>query len=172
MAKKKTSSLLGLILMAVGIVGAVLAVIGVFTNWVSYSVDSIIGGGTSEGFALKDLADANDTLSQLGSGLEMFGAMNAFAYITMILSVVCAVLLVLVKFLKIGILRPITGLAGILTVLSTVLMVIFTIVFCNQNANVRLGGLAEGKFVWSIGAVLATIGGVLSGVAAVFGRKK
>ena len=47
MAKKKTSSLLGLILMAVGIVGAVLAVIGVFTDWVSYSVESIIGGGST-----------------------------------------------------------------------------------------------------------------------------
>ena len=68
MAKKKTSSLLGLILMAVGIVGAVLAVIGVFTDWVSYSVESIIGGGSTPA-TLKELADQNDTLSQLGGGL-------------------------------------------------------------------------------------------------------
>lgn len=170
MAKKKTSSLLGLILMAVGIVGAVLAVIGVFTDWVSYSVESIIGGGSTPA-TLKELADTNDALSQLG-GLEMFGAMNAFAYITMVLTVVCAALLVLVKFLKLGILRPITGLAGILTVLSAVLMVVFTIVFCSKNAGVEIGGLAEGKYVWAIGAILATIGGVLSGVAAVLGRKK
>ena len=60
MAKKKTSSLLGLILMAVGIVGAVLAVIGVFTDWVSYSVESIIGGGSTPA-TLKELADTNDT---------------------------------------------------------------------------------------------------------------
>ena len=171
MAKKKTSSLLGLILMAVGIVGAVLAVIGVFTDWVSYSVESIIGGGSTPA-TLKELADTNDTLSQLGGGLEMFGAMNAFAYITMVLTVVCAALLVLVKFLKLGILRPITGLAGILTVLSAVLMVVFTLVFCSKNAGVKIGELAEGKYVWAIGAILATIGGVLSGVAAVLGRKK
>ena len=63
MAKKKTSSLLGLILMAVGIVGAVLAVIGVFTDWVSYSVESIIGGGSTPA-TQKELADTNDTLSQ------------------------------------------------------------------------------------------------------------
>ena len=79
---------------------------------------------------------------------------------------------ILVKFLKLGILRPITGLAGILTVLSAVLMVVFTIVFCSKNAGVEIGGLAEGKYVWAIGAILATIGGVLSGVAAVLGRKK
>ena len=171
MAKKKTSSLLGLILMAVGIVGAVLAVIGVFTDWVSYSVESIIGGGSTPA-TLKELADTNDTLSQLGGGLDMFGAMNAFAYITMVLSVVCAALLLLVKFLRIGILRPLTGLAGLLTLLSTVLMVVFTIVFCSKNANIDLGGFAEGKYVWAVGAILATIGGVLSGVSAVLGRKK
>ena len=164
MAKKKTSSLLGLVLMLVAIVGAALAVVGVFNDWVKYVVETVIGGG-STATTLKDLAEYSDSL-------EMFGAMNAFAYITMVLSVVCAVLLVLVKFLRIGILRPITGLAGLVTVLSTILMVVFTIMFCSKNAGFSLGGVASGNYTWAVGAVLATIGGVLAGVPAVLGMKK
>lgn len=164
MAKKKTSSLLGLILMAVAVVGAVLAVVGVFTDWVKYVVDTVVGGG-SEGSTLKELADYSEQL-------EMYGAMNAFAYITMILSIVSAALLVLVKFLKMGILRPITGLAGLLTVVSAVLMIVFTIMFCSKNAGFSFGDWASGKYTWDMGAILASIGGAIAGVCAVVGYKR
>lgn len=164
MAKKKTASLFGLILMLVAVVGAVLAAIGVFTDWVKYVVDSVVGGG-SEGSTLKELADYSEQL-------EMYGAMNVFAYITMILSIVSAALLVLVKFLKMGILRPITGLAGLLTVVSVILMIVFTIMFCSKNAEFSFGDWVSGKYTWAVGAILASIGGVLAGVSAVLGYKK
>ena len=37
MAKKKTASLIGLILLAVALLGAVLSVVGVFIDWVKYT---------------------------------------------------------------------------------------------------------------------------------------
>ena len=165
MAKKKTASLFGLILMAVAVVGAVLAVIGVFTDWVKYVVEMAGREALSEGITLKELAEFSEQL-------EMFGAMNAFAYITMILSIVSAALLVLVKFLKMGILRPITGLAGLLTVVSAVLMIVFTIMFCSKNANFSLWDYTSGKYTWDMGAILASIGGVIAGVCAVVGYKR
>ena len=150
MAKKKTSSLLGLILMAVAVVGAVLAVVGVFTDWVKYVVEMAGREALSEGITLKELAEFSTRDLVL-------------SYITMILSIVSAALLVLVKFLKMGILRPITGLAGLLTVVSAVLMIVFTIMFCSKNANFSLWDYTSGKYTWDMGAILASIGGVIAG---------
>ena len=162
MAKKKMSFLMRLILTAVALVGAVLAVTGFALDWVKYSIDTVLGG-TSPAYLLKDLADFN---SKLGDhGFEMFGAMNSFAYITMIMSLVSFAAVLLSKFLHLG-------LAGILTVLSTILLIVFTAMFCSKNAGIDLGGLAKGEFVWAVGPVLMAIGGFLSGLCALVSYKK
>ena len=165
MAKKKMSFLMRLILTAVALVGAVLAVTGFALDWVKYSIDTVLGG-TSPAYLLKDLADFN---SKLGDhGFEMFGAMNSFAYITMIMSLVSFAAVLLSKFLHLGL----AGLAGILTVLSTILLIVFTAMFCSKNAGIDLGGLAKGEFVWAVGPVLMAIGGFLSGLCALVSYKK
>ena len=169
MAKKKMSFLMRLILTAVALVGAVLAVTGFALDWVKYSIDTVLGG-TSPAYLLKDLADFN---SKLGDhGFEMFGAMNSFAYITMIMSLVSFAAVLLSKFLHLGFLRPIAGLAGILTVLSTILLIVFSEMLCSKNAGIDLGGLAKGEFVWAVGPVLMAIGGFLSGLCALVSYKK
>lgn len=169
MARKKSKSMIGLILTAVALIGAALAVTGLFLDWVKYSVESAIIN-TSSAYLLKDLADANSKLGD--NGFEMFGAMNSFAYITMILSVVSFAAVLLSKFLHLGFLRPIAGLAGILTVLSTILLIVFTAMFCSKNAGISVGDLVKGEFVWAIGPVLMVIGGFLSGLCASASYKK
>ena len=170
MARKKMSFLMRLILTAVALVGAVLAVTGFALDWVKYSIDTVLGGGTLPAYLLKDLADLN---SKMGDhGFEMFGAMNSFAYITMILSIVSFAAVLLSKFLHLGFLRPVAGLAGILTVLSTILLIVFTAMFCSKNAGLDLGGLAKGELVWAVGPILMVIGGFLSGLCALVSYKK
>lgn len=170
MAKKKTSFLMRLILTVVALAGAALAVTGFALDWVKYSIDAVIVGNTEFAYTLKDLADANSAFGD--SGLEMFGAMNAFAYITMIMSIVSFAAVLLSKFLHLGFLRPIAGLAGILTILSTILLIVFTAMFCSKNAGFDLGELANGKFVWAVGPILTVIGGFLSGLCASAAYKK
>ena len=99
MAKKKTASLIGFILLAVAILGAVLSVVGVFIDWVKYTAETILGNNAAS-YTLKKLAESNAELKKVGDGMEMFDAMNAFAYITMILSVISAAAVLLTKFFE------------------------------------------------------------------------
>ena len=78
MAKKKTASLIGLILLAVAILGAVLSVVGVFIDWVKYTAETFLGNNAAS-YTLKKLAESNAELKKVGDGMEMFDAMNAFA---------------------------------------------------------------------------------------------
>lgn len=172
MARKKMSFLMRLILTAVALVGAVLAVTGFTLDWVKYSIDTVLGGGTLPAYLLKDLADLNSKMEDIGGHIEGFGAMNSFAYITMILSIVSFAAVLLSKFLHLGFLRPVAGLAGILTVLSTILLIVFTAMFCSKNAGIDLGGLAKGELVWAVGPILMVIGGFLSGLCALVSYKK
>ena len=171
MAKKKTASLIGLILLAVAILGAVLSVVGVFIDWVKYTAETFLGNNAAS-YTLKKLAESNAELKKVGDGMGMFDAMNAFAYITMILSVISAAAVLLAKFLKIKLLRPVAGLAGVLTIVSTILMIVFVCMFCSKNAGFSLGSIAKGSFGWAAGAVLATIGGFLAGLSAMASYKK
>lgn len=171
MAKKKKASLIGLVLLAVAALGAVLAVVGIFVDWVKYTTETVIGNGEAA-YTLKELAESNADLKKIGDGMEMFDLMNAFAYITMILSVVSAASVLLVKFLKIKLLKPIAGLAGVLTIVSTILMIVFVCMFCSKNAGFSIGGLAKGSFGWAAGAVFAVIGGFFAGLGAMVSYKK
>lgn len=154
MAKKKSLSLTTLILLALAAVGLILTIVGVCTDWIKYSVKSI-AGTVEEGASLKELSDGS---------FEMFGAMNAFAYITMILAIVSVAASVLSKFLKIGLLKPIAAIAGLLTVLSTILLIVFTCMFCSKNGSLDLGELGSMGFKWAVGSILAVVGGFLSGL--------
>ena len=70
MARKKMSFLMRLILTAVALVGAVLAVTGFTLDWVKYSIDTVLGGGTLPAYLLKDLADLNSKMEDIGGHIE------------------------------------------------------------------------------------------------------
>lgn len=95
MAKKKSISLGAIILTAIALVGAVLTITGLFLNWTKYSVESVLLNKEYQ-YTLKDLAETNSNLGD--NGFKMFGAMNAFAYITMILALVSFASVALAKF--------------------------------------------------------------------------
>ena len=125
-------------------------------------------------YTLKDLAETNSNLGD--NGFKMFGAMNAFAYITMILALVSFASVALAKFLNMKLIKPVAALAGLLTILSTILLIVFVCMFCSKNAGFSFSiagvNLADGKFGWSVGPILMVIGGFLSGLPALAAYKK
>lgn len=173
MAKKKSISLGAIILTAIALVGAVLTITGLFLNWTKYSVESVLLNKEYQ-YTLKDLAETNSNLGD--NGFKMFGAMNAFAYITMILALVSFASVALAKFLNMKLIKPVAALAGLLTILSTILLIVFVCMFCSKNAGFSFSiagvNLADGKFGWSVGLILMVIGGFLSGLPALAAYKK
>ncbi|MBS1305524.1 MAG: hypothetical protein ACLTE4_12270 [Christensenellaceae bacterium] len=173
MAKKKSISLGAIILTAIALVGAVLTITGLFLNWTKYSVESVLLNKEYQ-YTLKDLAETNSNLGD--NGFKMFGAMNAFAYITMILALVSFASVALAKFLNMKLIKPVAALAGLLTILSTILLIVFVCMFCSKNAGFSFSiagvNLADGKFGWSVGPILMVIGGFLSGLPALAAYKK
>ena len=170
MAKKKSISLGAIILTAIALVGAVLTITGLFLNWTKYSVESVLLNKEYQ-YTLKDLAETNSNLGD--NGFKMFGAMNAFAYITMILALVSFASVALAKFLNMKLIKPV---AALLTILSTILLIVFVCMFCSKNAGFSFSiagvNLADGKFGWSVGPILMVIGGFLSGLPALAAYKK
>ena len=171
MAKKKSISLGAIILTAIALVGAVLTITGLFLNWTKYSVESVLLNKEYQ-YTLKDLAETNSNLGD--NGFKM--AMNAFAYITMILALVSFASVALAKFLNMKLIKPVAALAGLLTILSTILLIVFVCMFCSKNAGFSFSiagvNLADGKFGWSVGPILMVIGGFLSGLPALAAYKK
>ena len=106
MAKKKSISLGAIILTAIALVGAVLTITGLFLNWTKYSVESVLLNKEYQ-YTLKDLAETNSNLGD--NGFKMFGAMNAFAYITMILALVSFASVALAKFLNMKLIKPVAA---------------------------------------------------------------
>ena len=151
MAKKKSISLGAIILTAIALVGAGLTITGLFLNWTKYSVESVLLNKEYQ-YTLKDLAETNSNLGD--NGFKMFGAMNAFAYITMILALVSFASVALAKFLNMKLIKPVAALAGLLTILSTILLIVFVCMFCSKNAGFSFSiagvNLADGKFGWSV----------------------
>ncbi len=166
MAKKKTKlSLAALILTAVSLVGAVLAITGVFVDWLKYSY-TVLGKTSDISYKLADFDNG-----------EMLGAMKAFAYITLALAALSFLAAALCKILNMKGIQPLAALLGLLTIVSTILLIVFVCVFCSKNASLNvdipgIGKLGEGKFVWAIGPILAVIGGFLSGLSALACYKK
>ena len=162
MAKKKSISLGAIILTAIALVGAVLTITGLFLNWTKYSVESVLLNKEYQ-YTLKDLAETNSNLGD--NGFKMFGAMNAFAYITMILALVSFASVALAKFLNMKLIKPVAA-----------LLIVFVCMFCSKNAGFSFSiagvNLADGKFGWSVGPILMVIGGFLSGLPALAAYKK
>lgn len=169
MAKKKSGlNLAALIALAVAVVGMVLTIVGICVDFVSvtgkFGVSGLGSTSTTKGVLLKNL----------GTDAEMSGVFGAFAYVVMAAAIVCVLLMLLNMFLKNDLIKKITGFVGALTVLLTVLFVIFGIVYCSKNSgeNGGFGITGSVKVALAAGAWLTLIGGFLSGIGAAFSLKK
>ena len=173
MAKKKKSGfgLMTIVAFAVVVVGLVLVIVGYTADWMKATVDSI-AGSTSSASKLSDLAEAYDTLGDTAADImKGFAAMNAFAIITFVAMIVSACGYVVSAIIRLRILKLVTALAGVVTVVCAVVVLITSITFAGNYGGIDIG-IVSTEYTIAVGPILMLIGGVLGGAAAAVGAMK
>lgn len=170
MAKNKKLDLITLILFGVMAVSVIMVIVGVCIDWTSTTTTAsgLLGGGSStETAKLADWAEAN---GKAKDGIDGYGAMAAFAYITLVLAILTAIAFVVSKFVDISVMKwVVVGLAA-LTVISAVVAIITTYTFCDKyQADI---GIASAKTSPAAGLWLTAIFGMLAGGAGITGALK
>ncbi len=167
--KAKKVGLLDLIKMIAAAVGLVLAVVGLCVPFFAQVTDSIVGGGT-ETFGL--FADFEGLEALMDGGLTV-GVVQAFAIISLIVTLLASVLVILGKlgFVRVGFLTRL--IFAIVTVVLAVLVVVFAASYAAQSPlNGDAGALGSTAFVASAGAYLMMVGGIVSGVSLFLSKLK
>ena len=167
--KAKKVGLLDLIKMIAAAVGLVLAVVGLCVPFFAQVTDSIVGGGT-ETFGL--FADFEGLEALMDGGLTV-GVVQAFAIISLIVTLLASVLVILGKlgFIRVGFLTRL--IFAIVTVVLAVLVVVFAATYAAQSTlNGDAGALGSTAFVASAGAYLMMVGGIVSGVSLFLSKLK
>ena len=167
--KAKKVGLLDLIKMSAAAVGLVLAVVGLCVPFFAQVTDSIVGGGT-ETFGL--FADFEGLEALMDGGLTV-GVVQAFAIISLIVTLLASVLVILGKlgFVRVGFLTRL--IFAIVTVVLAVLVVVFAATYAAQSPlNGDAGALGSTAFVASAGAYLMMVGGIVSGVSLFLSKLK
>ena len=163
-SRKKKLSTLTIAMLAVALVGAVLAVVGLFNDWMHYSIGDNI---ETESMTLQDFAET-ESANQI--------MMQTFAWIAGILAVAGFALVLVRMLVNIGPVRLVGKIAGIGAVLFGVLALIFSFVVASE-------GVIGGNFGFSIdidgvgwelsyGAYLLAAGSIVGGIGAFVGSKK
>ena len=167
--KAKKVGLLDLIKMIAAAVGLVLAVVGLCVPFFAQVTDSIVGGGT-ETFGL--FADFEGLEALMDGGLTV-GVVQAFAIISLIVTLLASVLVILGKLglIRVGFLTRL--IFAIVTVVLAVLVVVFAATYAAQSPlNGDAGALGSTAFVASAGAYLMMVGGIVSGVSLFLSKLK
>lgn len=174
MAKKKASvSVFNWVVLGVLVIALVLGIVGlVIDQWTT--TEEFMGKTGDVSFStyveqandymelkgeLGDLGDLGDS-DELGPYDKMVG-MVAFAIITIVLVAIATVAYALKLFLKIGILRWVAILAGILAIVSALITIILTATF----SQVDVGDESVNAIKVGAGAALLAVGGFLGGAA-------
>lgn len=171
MAKKKASvSVFNWVVLGVLVIALVLGIVGlVIDQWTT--TEEFMGKTGDVSFStyvemandymeLKgELGDLGDS-DEFGSDDKMVG-MVAFAIITIVLVAIATVAYALKLFLKIGILRWVAILAGILAIVSALITIILTATF----SQVDVGDESVNAIKVGAGAALLAVGGFLGGAA-------
>lgn len=168
MGKNKKLDLLTLILFGVLAVSVIMVIVGVCINWTAITT-TLMGKDSVDAQTLADLAETN---SKAKDGLDGYGAMAAFAYITLVLVILTAIAYVVSKFVDVKVLKwVVLGLAA-LTVVSAIVAIATTYGFCGNYTNTEGGALASAKTAPAAGAWLAAIFGIVGGAGGIVGALK
>lgn len=154
--KKFKLDTMSLILLGVLALSLIMAIVGVCVNWTVAEAKNPITGKVIKSFAkLADIAESNDAKKEVtGEGLAKFGGMNAFAYITMVLVILNALVYVANNLLDVKVLNLVCLVVSALTLVSAIVLLICTSSFCS-----------EWKCKMAVGAVFVWLFGILSGLA-------
>ncbi|MCD8040384.1 MAG: hypothetical protein LUF82_02585 [Clostridia bacterium] len=155
---KNKLTLANIIVCAVLLVMAVLTIVGVCVNYISLSI-TLLGSTATDGYAL-----GNEMLT----GADGYGAMAAFAYITMALAILTLILYVVYKLFDIKVLKLVTLGAAALLVICAVVALILAFTFGGGEGS----DWASYSVTPAVGAWLLFVGGILGGITGVTGALK
>ena len=133
MAKKKQKSALGYICLALVAICAILAVVGVFLNWVGIEtiLDDVFDDSEQKGFTLGDF----DTMAEeYGLELELIQGVRAVGYLAVAAICVVLVAYVVKQLFSFGLFRIIVILGGVATMAIGVAAIAYT---ASQTAQHR-----------------------------------
>ena len=167
---KKRISTLTIVMLVVALVGAALAVVGLFTDW-THQQGEAFGGlveGKTESMTLEDWAEMNDWENPPEYSLVM----QLFAWVAGILTVAGFALVLVRLLVNIGLIRLLGKIAGIGAILCGILALVFTFLAADAFVGVDLGSIANVETTLSYGAYLLAAGSVVGGVGALVGSKK
>ena len=160
MAKKKLN-ILGIVLIAVAVVGVVLTIVGIAIPWFATQAKSVIGNSTESYGLFAENLDGDFPIA----------VVQAFAIISLILAVAACALhtvntlgLVKVKWIY-------RVICAALVIVCAILTLVFAIVFANQYSGASLGNIASVEFVTSAGSYLLPIGAIVASIPLFFGKK-
>ena len=171
MAKKKASvSVFNWVVLGVLVIALVLGIVGlVIEQWTT--TEEFMGKTGDVSFSTyveqaNDYMELKGELGDLGDSDELglydkMVGMVAFAIITIVLVAIATVAYALKLFLKIGILRWVAILAGILAIVSALITIILTATF----SQVDVGDESVNAIKVGAGAALLAVGGFLGGAA-------
>lgn len=166
---KKRISTLTIVMLVVALVGAALAVVGLFADW-THQQSEVLGERLeyeTESMTLEDWAKMNDWENPPEYSL----AMQLFAWVAGILAVAGFALVLVRLLINIGVIRLLGKIAGIGAILCGILALVFTFLAADAFIGIDLG-LAKMETTLSFGAYLLAAGSVVGGVGALVGSKK
>ena len=166
---KKRISTLTIVMLVVALVGAALAVVGLFTDW-THQQSEVLGERLeyeTESMTLEDWAEMNDWENPPEYSLVM----QLFAWVAGILAVAGFALVLVRLLINIGVIRLLGKIAGIGAILCGILALVFTFLAADAFVGIDLG-LAKMETTLSFGAYLLAAGSVVGAVGALVGSKK
>lgn len=160
MAKKKID-VLSIVLIAVAVVGLILAVVGIAIPWFEMQGNSIVGNKSNTYGLFADYGDPDFPVALV----------QAFAIISLVLAVAACAVFALNTFGVVKVNWLIRLILAGLTVVCAILTLVFALVFASKYVDVSLGNIASLKCVANAGAYLLPIGTIFACVPLVFNRK-
>jgi hypothetical protein len=163
MAGKKKLDVVKLAILAVVVVCLVLVIVGVCITWVTRTSSATLLGTSKTNYLLGDeyLAKADN-----------YGTMVAFAYVTLGLAIVCALVCAASVLLNNKIVNYAALAVGILLIVSAVVSIILSYTFCSGLLNISIGNDASSAAAPAAGAWLVAVFGFVGGAATVVGSLK
>ena len=168
MAKSKKLDLITLILFGVLAVCVIMVIVGVCIAWTT--ANTAVGGKTVT-ITLSEWAEhIADAVKLSDEGLKGFSVMQAFAYITLVLTILTAIAYVVSKFVDIKVLKWVVVGVAALTVISAIVAIATSYSFCGTD-GAKVVCLSK-EVAPAAGAWLTAIFGIVGGAAGVFGALK
>ncbi len=178
MAKsKKKASMLGIIMGIVVLIACALVITGIFVDeWTETSLGEISLGEISlESYNELYFSDVAFSLSNIDwdDSTSLGQAMVALAYLTAAIAIALAIIYLLKIVINFSLMRIITGIVGMLTLLAGIALIAVTASYCAETSVSPdvLGSLSFDLFTNSIGlgAYLTSIGAMAGGLCAIVG---